>query len=344
MSQHAADTRQRRRRRPPLWRRFVRGTRQFVVLVLLCGIVLALGTTAVTGAARDGDAPVEPSVEEHVAALAGSAAAVGADAPADVVRALQTHPDLIGPPEHVEPYFDWIPEVEPAPAPIPPAADLDSLIDQLDDAARATLGLALTLEAEPDAEPADGEAAGAPPERVRTLVAVGMEQLQALALLDTGAADQVREDLLAAPQPEDVAVAAERCDAVADAARTAYRLAYLYEYSAVRADAPRPREAPEDEGDPARWWADADEHAGLGHRLAGLLPAECTAMRDSAYPVPPDADLEAALEEGEAQLALALRDAAAAADPEARPWLVRRAFAAVPADDDGWFPLAAVAD
>jgi len=342
MNQHARDTRHRRRRRPPLWRRFVRSTRQLVVVVVLCGIVLALGTTAVTGAARKGDGPAPPSVEEHVAVLAESAASVGADAPDDVVRALEAHPALVGPPERVEPYFDWIPEVEPAPAPIAPATDLESLSERLDDAARATMGLALTVEV--DREAADAAGATVPAERVRTLVAVGMEQLEALARLDPEAAAAVHEDLLTAGEPEGVAVTAEQCEAVASAARTAYRLAYLYEYAAVRREAPRPQEAPDDEDDPARWWAEADERARLGDQLADLLPNECSAMRESAYPTPADDELTTALGEAESELALALRDAAAAADPDARPALIARAFDAVHhvAGDD-WFELAATA-
>ncbi|GHD07490.1 hypothetical protein GCM10008096_18290 [Zhihengliuella salsuginis] len=276
-----------------------------------------------------------------MAALAAAAETAGAGAPDDVVHALQAHPDLIGAPERVEPYFDWIPEVAPPPAVIEPAADLDGLAGQLEAAARATLQRAVTVEADPEAR--DAGAGTVPAERIRTLVAVGMEQVRALAELDPEAAAAVREDVLGDPEPsaEGPAVAAERCGAVSAAAGEAYRLAYLYEFGAVRRDTPRPQDAPDDAA--ARWWTNATERAALGDRLAGLLPDGCVALRESAYAVPADDDLAEAIRSAEARLALSLRDAAAAADPAARPALIERAFAAVHlAAEGGWFELAAV--
>ncbi|WP_309080211.1 hypothetical protein [Zhihengliuella sp.] len=439
--------------RPSRPGRLARGLRQLAVFAILALIIVALGTTAVTGGPRDPETLADPSVEQHVAALAAGGAALGDELPAAVREAVSRQSDLVGPPQTVEPLFPWLPESEPREPVIPPAGDVAVFADQLEASARAVVGAALAARLDPSSEDAR-DPASVPPERLRTLVAVALEQVQALELLDADRAHALRAELgstamssaappsaspissgpdapaspesgspaeesagpgsqsaesrspepqnpesgssessdptsgrtasesgsptpsRSAPVPEQVATA--HCAPVVAAADAAYRTAYLYEYTAVRSGVAWPdggivpatpaesagagtaaegAAAPPGAGpgldeplatsplaDPAAWWPTAERREALGDRLADLLPQGCVAVREPAYAAPADPELPDALAQGEVQLALALRDAAAAAPVSQRGWLLAEALAgSARATEDPWLTLTAPA-
>ncbi|MBG6083808.1 hypothetical protein [Zhihengliuella flava] len=330
MSQHARHTATRPPRRPPWWRRTARGLRQIVVLTLLAAIVVALGTTVSTlpPERRAADAATgegqRPRVEEHVELVAERVAQETPEAlPDAIARALERHPHLIGPPERTEPWFEALPSPVSTDSPDgdEEAAPLPEVLEL---ATRETLTRALNVTVDPEARDATGTAV--PAERLRTLVAVGLEQWQALAHVDPDAAAAVREDLLAADaQPDDVGTADERaCGALEQAAATAYELAYLYEYTAVRTGTDRD----DDDADGTWRWRAAAARATTGDHLAALLPTGCTALRSPAYPAPADSALADRASALEGRWALELREAAAAVHPAARAALMEQALTA----------------
>ena len=107
------------------------------------------------------------------------------------------------------------------------------------------------------------------------------------------------------------------------AADASYRLSYAYSLAAARSAGKASASA-------ARASAAREE---LGALLQGLLPPECPPQRHAAYTVPTDfdADPSRALGAGEAQLAAALLDLAAAAPADLRPLVAAEAFAAAEA-------------
>ncbi|GAA3700557.1 hypothetical protein GCM10022377_12300 [Zhihengliuella alba] len=443
--------------RPPRSARLKRGLRQLTVFAILALIIVALGTTAITGGARDPEQAADPSVEQHVAALAAGAAALGGELPATLRESVSRQSRLLGPPQTTEPLFSWLPESDPREPVIPPADDVAGFADQLEATARLILQTALRAPLDPATGPEGGQEDGheggrdeghgaVAPERLRTLVAVGLEQIQALETLDAERAEALRAEVGAAalesasapstaapstaapsaaapsvagssPDAPDRAsddaasptagtdagqtggagresaetgsaapeathsdaeapsgaaspsreapepVAGERCAPVAAAADAAYRTAYLYEYGAVRSQVDWPDQgvvgdpstgaeesaaglgeplAASPVADPAAWWPTADRREALGDRLADLLPQGCVAVREPAYAAPADPELPDALAETEVQLALALRDAAAAAPVSQRGWLLVEALAATArATEEPWLTLTA---
>lgn len=347
MSQHARHSASTHQRRLPWWRRMARGARQIIVLCLLAAVILALGTTVThlpeSGAAagpgttpEDGEQP-RPRVEEHVALLAELVADERPEGLSDAAaEALLRHPDLMGPPERTEPLFDWLPVPEPPESSVPETASLAPFPEIVELAARGTLTRATTVTVDPEARTAEGDVV--PPERLRTLVGVGLEQLEVLGELDPEAAAAVRTELLTENPGNDAAatVAQDACPAVESAAGTAYELAYLYEYTAVRTRTDR-----EDDDAAGAWrWQAATERAATGDELARLLPEGCVAPREAAYPVPADGELADHAAALELRLALELREAAAAAAPAARGRLLDRALAAAGVTGQDWVGFA----